>query len=114
MDPLSVSAGVAGFISLGLEVTKSLIEFYKAYKDKDAHIAHTIGELDRLCVTLVALDESLKSRKFSSSEQDLVSAIEEAISEYIDYIKELQHQAEKFAKHQSRSVWAKAAAGARR
>jgi len=80
MDPLSVSAGVAGFISLGLEVTKSLIEFYKAYKDQDAHIAHTIGELDRLCVTLVALDESLKSRKFSSSEQDLVSAIEEAIS----------------------------------
>ncbi|PWI75965.1 hypothetical protein PCL_06623 [Purpureocillium lilacinum] len=114
MDPLSVSAGVAGFISLGLEVTKSLIEFYKAYKDQDAHIAHTIGELDRLCVALVALDESLKSRKFSSGEQDLVSAIEEAIGECIDYIEELQHQAEKFAKHQSRSVWAKAAAGAHR
>ncbi|KAJ6439864.1 hypothetical protein O9K51_07755 [Purpureocillium lavendulum] len=114
MDPLSISAGVAGFISLGLEVTKSLVEFYRAYKDQDADIAHTISELDRLCVALETLNGGLKSRNFSPGEPDLVSAVEGAIGECIDHIEELQYQVEKFTKHHSGSIWAKVAAGPRR
>ncbi|OAQ63778.1 ankyrin repeat-containing protein [Purpureocillium lilacinum] len=114
MDPLSISAGIAGFLSLGLEVTKSLIDFYRAYKDQDADIADMIRELDHLCVAFVALDESLKNRDFSPGKKDILSAIEEAIGECTDYIEELQHQAEKFMKHQSESTWVKVAAGTRR
>jgi ankyrin repeat domain-containing protein 50 len=31
-DPLSVAAGVAGLISLGIQVTESLVKFYTSYK----------------------------------------------------------------------------------
>lgn len=37
-DGLSVAAGAAGLISLGLEVTKGLIDYYDAYKSRESNI----------------------------------------------------------------------------
>jgi len=45
MDPLSVAASAAGIISLGIQVTQSLVDFFSAYKSQKSDIAHTIGRL---------------------------------------------------------------------
>ena len=47
-DPLSVAASVAGLISLGIQVTQSLADFYNAYENRDSELVHTIERLDSL------------------------------------------------------------------
>ncbi len=41
-EPLSVAASVAGLISLGIQVTQSLVDFYNAYKNRDLDLVHNI------------------------------------------------------------------------
>jgi ankyrin repeat domain-containing protein 50 len=41
MDGLSVAASVAGIISLGIQVTQFLIDFYEAYKGQKSDITNT-------------------------------------------------------------------------
>ena len=41
MDGLSVAASVAGIISLGIQVTQCLTDFYDAYKSQEHDIANT-------------------------------------------------------------------------
>ena len=47
-EPLSVAASVAGLISLGIQVTQSLVNFYNAYKYRDSDLVHMIERLDSL------------------------------------------------------------------
>lgn len=47
-DPLSIAAGVAGLLSLGIQVSLSLVDYYSAYTDRDAQIGRTLGRLSGL------------------------------------------------------------------
>lgn len=47
-DPLPVAAGVAGLVSLGIQVTQSLVEFYNAYKKQDSDLNSTTKRLKSL------------------------------------------------------------------
>lgn len=51
-DPLSVAGSVVGLISLGIQVSQSLISFYTAYKDQNSDISKTIRRLENLQDTL--------------------------------------------------------------
>ena len=46
IEPLSVAASVAGLISLGIQVTQSLVSFYNAYENRDSDLVHIIERLD--------------------------------------------------------------------
>ena len=51
MDGFSVAASVAGIISLGIQVTQSLTDYYEAYKGQKLDIANTAEKLKNLlCV----------------------------------------------------------------
>jgi ankyrin repeat domain-containing protein 50 len=96
MDGLSVAASVAGIISLGIQVTQSLVDYYEAYKDQKSDIANTAKKLENLLCVLESLCRQLTNRKFRADEQDLLETIEGSIEVCEENIHELQTKVEKF------------------
>lgn len=60
-DPLSIASGVAGLLSFGIQVTKSLVDFYSAYKDQTLALAKITLKLENLLGILQALDDARQS-----------------------------------------------------
>lgn len=96
MDPLSIAAGTAGFISLGIQVTQSLIDFYSKYKHQDSTLANIIERLDSLLDIFKNLDQTLRNRQFSSREKPLIDRIDALVVKCQDSITELNEQCQKF------------------
>lgn len=103
-DPLSVAAGVAGLISLGITVSQSLVDFYNSYKDLDSDLSSTVKRLESLLKIFSYLGETVSNRKFQADERDLVENIEASISECDNLIHELQDEWEKLRKTSSGGV----------
>jgi hypothetical protein len=97
-DPLSVAAGLAGLITLGIQVTKSLIEFYTSYRGQDTDVARTTGSLESLLSTFRCLHDALRSRIFRPDEQGLIKNIESSLCKCDELIQELKKECEKFDK----------------
>ena len=113
-DPLSIAASVAGLVSLGIQVTQSLIDFYKSYRHQDSELAGIIGKLESLAETLLHLEKALSSRTFQADEQSLVKSIEKSIIHCGEVIKELQDERQKFSKTSSSGIKAAAKVVGRR
>ena len=58
-DPLSISASVAGLISLGLSVSSGLIDYYGAYKDSQDDIATMHSSVEALSNIFKLLNEKV-------------------------------------------------------
>ncbi|UNI19342.1 hypothetical protein JDV02_005531 [Purpureocillium takamizusanense] len=117
MDPLSISAAVAGFISLTLDVSTRLATFYKAYSDQDESIKSVAGDLGALVTTLQALQQHLVPRKFRHDEHTLIRAVEARIDKCEQSVDDLQdrlQQFDKFQKTTNPGIWTKTISGARR
>ena len=56
-EPLSIAAGTAGIVSLGLQVCGGLITYCKAWRHHDKNIAEALERLTDLDLTFKALDE---------------------------------------------------------
>lgn len=97
-DPLSVAAGIAGLISLGIQVTGSLVKFYTSYKGQDNDMTRTTEKLKSLLDTFQFLQTALQSRTFQPDEQGLIKNIESHIHQCDDLIQELQEECEKCEK----------------
>ena len=97
-DPLSVAAGIAGLISLGVQVTHSLVKFYTSYKGLDGDVARTTGNLESLHDMFDFLQTTVVTRTFRQEEQALIKNIESSISKCSDLIQELQEEWERFDK----------------
>lgn len=94
-DPLSVAGSVVGVISLGMQVTTSLVNFYNSYKGQGSEIIHITEKLDGLVVILQSVETTLSGRKFHLDERSLVQSIETSIKSCEEMIQELQHQCQK-------------------
>jgi ankyrin repeat domain-containing protein 50 len=103
-DPLSVAAGIAGLISLGIQVTGSLVEFYTLYKGQDVDMTRMTEKLENLLHTFQFLDAALQSRTFRRDEQDLIKNIESSIHKCDDLIQELKEEYEKFDKASTNGI----------
>ncbi|KIY01694.1 uncharacterized protein Z520_01832 [Fonsecaea multimorphosa CBS 102226] len=97
-DPFSIVTGFAGLISLGIQVTESLVEFYAAYKDQDANVARTTARIESLLTLFRSLDAALKKRTFQPDEQDLIKNIESSVHTCEDIIREMQDECAKLSK----------------
>ena len=71
-DPLSIVGSVAGLISLGIQVTQSLVDFYTSYEHQHSELAGTIEKLDSLLTILESLEKTLSTRKFQVDERSLL------------------------------------------
>ncbi|KAL3431916.1 hypothetical protein BDV09DRAFT_198273 [Aspergillus tetrazonus] len=95
-DPLSIASGLAGLISLGISVTKNLIDFYSAYKNQASDLIHITRNLESLLVIFDTLDNTLKVRQPQINEKELLESIDNAITECKEIIEELQVEYLKF------------------
>ncbi|OQD66307.1 hypothetical protein PENDEC_c049G03279 [Penicillium decumbens] len=86
-DPLAVASGIAGLLSLGIQVTQSLVSFYTTYKDQDADLAKVTQNLDNLQNIFRALDIGVEERRSQTDTLDLLQEIEKA-SEYKKFHKD--------------------------
>ena len=103
-DPLSVAGSVAGLISLGIQVTQSLVNFYNAYKNRDSDLVHMIERLDSLLDIFQCLKKTLLDRHFQVDERSLIESIETSIKSCEESIQELQDEYQKFTKTSSQGV----------
>ena len=97
-DPISVTGSVLAVISLGIQVTQSLVNFYNSYKIQNPDLAHTRDMLDSLLKIFQSLEKTLLDREFLADEQDLVKNIETSIKNCDDLIYEMQDEVQKFDK----------------
>ena len=113
-DPLSVAASVAGLISLGIQVTQSLVDFYNAYENRDSELVHTIERLDSLLEIFQYLRKILSDRHFQAEERSLVESIETSINSCEEFIQELQDECQKFSETPSQGIKAAVRVAGRR
>jgi ankyrin repeat domain-containing protein 50 len=97
-DPLSIASGIAGLLSLGFQVTQSLVAFYSAYKDQDADLSKITRNLENLQGIFQSLDVALRDCQIRSDAQELFQELEKATKRCDDIIKELQVECQKFQK----------------
>ena len=100
-DPISVAGTAVGVISLGIQVTQSLVSFYNSYEGQDSDLTHTTDTLNSLLGIFQSLKKTLSDRKFLANEQDLVQNIETSINNCDDLIHELQDEVQKFNRSSS-------------
>lgn len=98
IDPLSISGSVAGATSLGIQVTQSLVDFYKSYKRRDSELTGITERLESLVETFRHLEKALSGRIFQADERSLVKNIETSITNCDELIQELQNECQKFSK----------------
>lgn len=86
---MDLAAGIAGLVSLGIQVTQGIVSYYTAYKDRESEVASTTQKLNRLLNNLKSLKAYLDGHKFKDDEKDLQSNIEGSIKDSKDCIDEL-------------------------
>lgn len=79
MAELAVAASVAGLLSLGIQFTESLVNFYTTYKDQDTDVAGATLKLDNILGVLRSLNAAIRNRKFRTDERELLQEIEKAV-----------------------------------
>ncbi len=104
MAEIAIPASVAGLISLGIQVTQSLVEFYTLYKHQDLEIAGMTEKLENLLSIFQSLEKALSNRKFQVDEQSLIDNIESSIKKCDKLVQELQEECQKFFKATSGGI----------
>ena len=96
-DPLSVAGSVVGLVSLGIQVTLSLINFYNSYKYQDSDLVSITKKLEALLEIFQFLEKTLLDRNFQADERSLIKRIETSIENCDELIQELQDECRKFS-----------------
>src|SRR5687768_12785385 len=75
-DGLSVAANLAGLVSLGIEVTNGLLDYFETYRSRESDLAQTTKKLHALLIALNSLRKQFAERKFRDDEQELLKQAE--------------------------------------
>lgn len=113
-EVLAITGSVAGLISLGIQVTQSLVEFYTSYKHRDSEIAGMTERLENLLSIFESLEIALSNRKFQVEEQNLMDNIESSIKKCDELVQELKEECQKCRKAMSGGIKAVFAVAGRR
>ncbi|RMZ88772.1 hypothetical protein DV736_g3997, partial [Chaetothyriales sp. CBS 134916] len=97
-DPLSVAASVAGLLSLGLQSTEYLYNFYTACRDQHQELARVADKLGGLLESLQIIDEIVRTHTWRHNDQSIIQNIETSIARSEDIIHDLQDETAKFKK----------------
>jgi hypothetical protein len=109
-----MTASVIAVVSLGIQVSQSLVDYYTAVKGQKDDISQTIRKLETLLDVLGILSKHLVDRKFRTGDESLVKTIESNIGNCEDCIHELQREADKFKDSSLQGVRAAARTVSRR
>lgn len=113
-DPFSISTGVVGILSFGIQVTQGVFDYYEAFRSQYSGVGKLLDKSHRLLVLLGQLSEHLKGQRFCQEDQQLVKSTEEAIGSCKECIAELDDELAKFKKSNVDSILAVARTTTRR
>ncbi|CAG8902272.1 unnamed protein product [Penicillium egyptiacum] len=94
-DPLSIAAGIAGFLSLGIQVTQTLVDFYSVYKSQDADIAKITRNMENLQGAFRSLESAIQKRQSQPNAEELLKEVEKATQRCHEIIHELRAECQK-------------------
>ena len=77
-DPFSITSSAAGVISLGLTVSKGLLEYYESYKSGGATVTAMYTQLEALASTLALLNKVI-DRGYVHLDPELARNAEDSI-----------------------------------
>lgn len=103
-DPLSIAASLGGLLSLGLQATEYLYNYYTAYRGRDQDLNRTADQLGDLFQSLRTIDQVVRQRKWQPSEQGVLQSIEKSILRCEDIFHDLEDETRKFMKEPSHNV----------
>jgi hypothetical protein len=95
-DALSIASGIAGLLSLGIQVTQSLVNFYTTYRSQRTDLANITHNLNNLHGILKSLKAAVVDVQFQCTAQDLLEEVKKAIGKCEEIIKELRIECQKF------------------
>lgn len=110
-DPFSIASGVAGLLSLGLQVTQSLVDFYSVYKDQANDLSKITQNLESLLNLFQSLDSALLKRQHTDTLLQEINTVTKRCSGIID---ELQAECQKFQKEAAKGIKGKIQVAGRR
>ena len=102
MDALSVSAGAAGFISLGITVCQGLLDYYRSWKDAEDQVAQMYASIEALTETFRLLESAIQSKVFNHA---TVQKVEESIRSAERGLQSLQKKLQKVQLAPSQPGW---------
>ena len=102
MDAISVSAGAAGFISLGITVCQDLLDYYRTWKNAEDQVAHMYASIEALTKTFRLLESAIQSKVFN---QATVQKVEESIGSAERGLQSLQKKLQKVQLAPSQPGW---------
>jgi hypothetical protein len=103
-DQFSISSGAAGILSLGIEVTKALVQYCTAYKDQDTDVARMSERLGFLLGLFQTLNSAMHGREFQADEHEILQKIEELIQKCYKVIKDLQDESQRLDKTATKEI----------
>ena len=83
-------------LSLGIQVSQALVDYYSSYRHQNSDISVTFNKLDGLLTALHTLQRTIPNRKFRPDERDVVKSVESSIFQCEDLIAELRSELDKF------------------
>ncbi|KAF9871286.1 hypothetical protein CkaCkLH20_11207 [Colletotrichum karsti] len=113
-DPLSTAGSVVGIISLGIQVTQSLYDYYSAFKSQPSDVSHTLQKLQSLQTALQQLSSQLTDRSPPPGDSELAQNIETTVRQCEECIEELEEEVKKFQKTKTDSITSNLKATGRR
>ena len=102
MDAVSVSAGAAGFISLGITVCQGLLDYYRSWKDAEDQVAHMYASIEALTETFRLLESAVRSAVFNHA---TAQKVEESIRSAETGLQSLQKKLQKIRLAPSQPGW---------
>ena len=75
VDPFSLATGIAGLISLGLEITKNTRQYFQGVRNAVKDVDELLKELSALVDVLRQLAEFLKSNRVGKNNFDQTSVL---------------------------------------
>jgi predicted transport protein len=97
-DPLSIASGIAGLLSLGIQVTQSLANFYIAYKDQDNNLAKITQNLKNIQGIFRCLHVAVQDHRSKADAQEILKEAGQATHKCEEIIKELDMECRKIQK----------------
>jgi hypothetical protein len=94
-DPVLIASGVSGLLSLGIQVTQSLVNFCSAYKYQDSDLIQLTQNLGNILAIFTTLDDALQNRQPRTDDQELVKSIDRSIWGCNEIIKDLEAECHK-------------------
>ncbi|KAJ5117570.1 NACHT nucleoside triphosphatase [Penicillium atrosanguineum] len=95
-DPLSIAAGISGFLSLGIQVTQALVDFYSVYKSQDTELVKLTQNIENLQDTFRSLEVAVHQRQSQGDAEELLQEVDKATQRCQEVIKELQIECQRF------------------